>query len=431
MALWRNKMVIISFGIVLSHFSVVGCTETDSSLNERNNLLRIESIIQSKGAAAGFDQYMKLSNETGNGDKQPGTQSLELAFKLKHAGLVNAAVAVLVLNTETNPESKEAWFHLGQGYTQLADEVKARQSFNKALKIDPEYSPAKSELGWLEYRIADAAAETRESFIYFNEKNTGLKGPYLGQKPPGRIPEKFAPGILSSYGTIELACTISGDGKEIYFQRSGSGIMATRLADEGWTVPKTTNIDGSEMFIWPQDGRIYLNVRLPQPDGGTKSGIGVIGKTADGWSEPTFLVRGMFVTLSDHGYLYTTNFGPEGGIIRHLLDDGVCGEGEVIGAVTDPSYFDAHPCIAPDESYMIFDSGRPENNTLVDLYISFQNDDGSWTDAKNLGPQINMSGINQCPILSPDGKYLFWNCHNDIYWVSTDFFAELKAAVLK
>ena len=48
----------------------------------------------------------------------------------------------------------------------------------------------------------------------------------------------------------------------------------------------------------------------------------------------------------------------------------------------------AHPCISPDESYIIYDvevtSGYGDN----DLYISF-NKNGNWTEAINLGPQVN------------------------------------------
>jgi Tol biopolymer transport system component len=43
-----------------------------------------------------------------------------------------------------------------------------------------------------------------------------LKGPYLGQKPPGMTPEIFAPGIVST-GLDELNSVFSPDGDEFYF----------------------------------------------------------------------------------------------------------------------------------------------------------------------------------------------------------------------
>jgi hypothetical protein len=43
-----------------------------------------------------------------------------------------------------------------------------------------------------------------------------LKGPYLGQKPPGLTPELFAPGIISS-GMNEAFLVFAPDYNEIYY----------------------------------------------------------------------------------------------------------------------------------------------------------------------------------------------------------------------
>jgi len=52
-----------------------------------------------------------------------------------------------------------------------------------------------------------------------------LKGPYLGQKPPGMKPEVFAPGIVSTKDHIEMGFTCTSDGREIYFARSESRLF--------------------------------------------------------------------------------------------------------------------------------------------------------------------------------------------------------------
>lgn len=43
-----------------------------------------------------------------------------------------------------------------------------------------------------------------------------LKGPYLGQKPPGVSPEIFAPGIISIDIMNHSTPVFSPDGKEVY-----------------------------------------------------------------------------------------------------------------------------------------------------------------------------------------------------------------------
>ncbi len=71
------------------------------------------------------------------------------------------------------------------------------------------------------------------------------------------------------------------------------------------------------------------------------------------------------------------------------------------------------PFVAPDESYLIFTSTRPGGFGREDLYIGYKKVDGSWTEPKNMGKTINSSGVDFCPMLSPDGKYLFFTRNID------------------
>ena len=46
-------------------------------------------------------------------------------------------------------------------------------------------------------------------------------GPYLGQKPPGMVPEIFAPDFISTKEYGELNAGFTKDGNEFYFSRRG------------------------------------------------------------------------------------------------------------------------------------------------------------------------------------------------------------------
>lgn len=46
------------------------------------------------------------------------------------------------------------------------------------------------------------------------------RGPYLGQKPPGKTPTIFAPGIISIADFAEIRIAFSPDGSECFFSRS-------------------------------------------------------------------------------------------------------------------------------------------------------------------------------------------------------------------
>ena len=81
---------------------------------------------------------------------------------------------------------------------------------------------------------------------------------------------------------------------------------------------------------------------------------------------------------------------------------------------------EGHPCIAPDESFLIYWIQDEEDHRSSCLHISFKNAGGQWSDPIRLetgGKPLH----GMCPILSPDGRYLFFNGRrnvtNDIYWV--------------
>ena len=90
---------------------------------------------------------------------------------------------------------------------------------------------------------------------------------------------------------------------------------------------------------------------------------------------------------------------------------------------------EATPFIASDGSYLIF-TRKPGADTFADLYISFRNQDGAWTDTVNLGGNINSQAHEVCPVVTRDGKYFFFismrSGEPKIYWVDARIIEELK-----
>lgn len=133
----------------------------------------------------------------------------------------------------------------------------------------------------------------------------------------------------------------------------------------------------------------------------------------------------MYLTSSTTGNLYITSMEKnakmeDGGVYYSKAEGEDYKEVSRMGnAINFRGKWIAHPYIAPDESYIIYDgkeSGFGEN----DLYISF-NVNGSWSKAYNLGPEINTELTEMCASVSPDGKYLFFYRGDDesgnIYWI--------------
>ena len=93
-----------------------------------------------------------------------------------------------------------------------------------------------------------------------------LKGPYLGQKPPGKAPEIFAPGIVSTYGG-EFNSVFSPDGNEFYFSKTNKKkkkdqIMYMRRVNNLWIKPEIApfsgNYDDCDVSISPDGNRLFF-----------------------------------------------------------------------------------------------------------------------------------------------------------------------------
>lgn len=96
------------------------------------------------------------------------------------------------------------------------------------------------------------------------------------------------------------------------------------------------------------------------------------------------------------------------------------------GAGVNTEHYEADVFVARDESYIVFAANRPGGLGSGDLYVSFRKSDGTWSEAKTLGNNINTDTDDFCPFVTPDDKYLFYASRGDIYWVSTAVIDRLK-----
>jgi hypothetical protein len=270
-----------------------------------------------------------------------------------------------------------------------------------------------------------------------------LTGPYLGQKPPGRTPEIFAPGIISIKNHRDYGCTFSPDGKWFFYTRGTIGknkqsIMFCKLEESGWTAPiyafNSWKYSQGEPNFSP-NGNQLLFARLKKMENGEWIPfIHISEKCGSSWKEPYELMEGLFITMAANKTLYFTyvlNGMDSADIVRSRYQEGEYGEPEFLSMVINTKYNEFHPFIAPDEGLLIFDSNRPGGYGKYDIYISFRKNDGTWCKPINLGAEINTAGYEGVASLSPDGRFLFFNRNEDIYWVDAKIIEELKPRELK
>lgn len=81
---------------------------------------------------------------------------------------------------------------------------------------------------------------------------------------------------------------------------------------------------------------------------------------------------------------------------------------QMIGtAVNDPNYWDSTPAFSRDGRTLYFASDRPGGFGGVDIYSARLSSRGRFSQARNLGPEINTAGNDMFPSISDDGHLYF------------------------
>jgi hypothetical protein len=282
-----------------------------------------------------------------------------------------------------------------------------------------------------------------------------LKGPYLGQKPPGKTPEVFAPGIIST--EVNEGCLGWGKNMEYFiFQRwidRKSQLYIMNQNNGVWRVPEllpfvekyqvgdyTIAPDGKTMVF---ASRIFIDEIGPKGEGGN---IWIVEKTKNGWTEPKHIGLGIntkyhesypCLTANGNLYFFSRRPGGYGDSDLYLAEyNGRKYQAPInLGPILNTEYHEWDTYTAPDESYMIYCSMKPGGLGSDDLYVTFKTENGSWSEPVHMGDEINTDKSENRPYVSPDGKYLFYagnkQGNRDIYWVDAKIIMQLKPEDLR
>jgi len=219
------------------------------------------------------------------------------------------------------------------------------------------------------------------------------EGPYLGQIPPGSTPQVFAPGLICRPGNLwESDGTFSIDGK-VFCYRRGLDVYITENTAQGWTTPaRVTGLANSELwapYISPDGKSLYYT-------GGAN--VFRTDRTSQGWTTPQQLGAPLSSSANEWGgslaadnsfYFCSHRPGGRGGcdIWYAPFRDNTWSQAYNVTAMNTSSN-DCNPGIAPDESFIVFQSSRPGGLGQTDLYLSLRQSDSSWTSPQNLGPYL-------------------------------------------
>ena len=270
---------------------------------------------------------------------------------------------------------------------------------------------------------------------YPNDTKISLySGPYFGQVNPGIIPVRFVPGMIPDGA---YAITFSPEGTECFFSKVNSigVIMTTKETNGSWPNPAYAFFSGTytdlEAHISPDGNRLFFSSLRPLP--GTPSGslhLYCMEKTSTGWTNPAPMgsplkeLEIMYPSVASNGNLYFTDISnPDTSVIKvSKFLNGQYQTPESLGDSVNYLNFPAHPFIAPDESYIIFDAAIVMPGHISDLFISYKKTNGSWSKAISLGDTINTNGTEMCPFVSRNGMFLFLARNGNTYWVDARYY---------
>ncbi|MCX6556624.1 MAG: hypothetical protein NTW95_04210 [Candidatus Aminicenantes bacterium] len=235
--------------------------------------------------------------------------------------------------------------------------------------------------------------------------------------------EVFAPGVISLPQRIEFCLTMSPDEQEIFFTvRKAPGqweIHRARRKGNAWQPSKVAPFSGvysdSEPTLSPDNKRLFFSSNRPR-QGKTPADnydIWVAERQGAGWAAPWPLpepVNGpgdqWRASQSLAGNLYYSSRG----LWRISMDDA---SALSLVKLFDPqkpgALVGGHAFVAPDESFLLTAwMDGPGGKGGFDIYVSFRDPQGNWGPSLNLGDEVNSAAEEDFPLVSPNGRDLFF-----------------------
>lgn len=273
----------------------------------------------------------------------------------------------------------------------------------------------------------------------------------FGSPWPGNSPELIAPGVINTDG-IEINLVFTKDYREVFFARMENGVFfiyTAHLRPDGWVAPSRLDLfpndptaEAVDMSLSPDGNKLYF-LGITQSDGKEQTDIYVSERHASGWS-PANRVPAPVSTEHDEIYPVVTADGslwfvsnrPGTRGVRDLyrarpLADGGFADPVAIGPPIDGEWRKGDTAVSPDQGIIVMAGTREGGYGRGDLYISFRERDGSYTEPKNMGPPFNSELLDFCPMFSPDGRWFsFSRRYGDSWPTATDaeiFWVNAKA----
>ena len=109
------------------------------------------------------------------------------------------------------------------------------------------------------------------------------------------------------------------------------------------------------------------------------------------------------------GCNYPEGFGSCDLYISYKNKNGEWTEAQNLGRTINTDAWESAPSLSPDKRDLYFSSNRPGGYGGSDIWISHRNDKGVWQKPENAGAVINTVGDEGCPFIHADNRTLYLN----------------------
>ncbi len=255
--------------------------------------------------------------------------------------------------------------------------------------------------------------------------------------------ERLGPQVNSEVN--EFRPLISPDGKTLFFSRSNhpGNVGGTTDDEDIWysELDETTGDWKEARNIGPvlnNKGPNYISSITPDgntvvlllgneylPNGKMKAGVSVSRKTETGWTEPEALAIENLYNYSEKANFYMANnrktllmsieredsYGDRDLYASFLNDDGQWSEPLNLGNTLNTASEESAPFLAADDETLYFSSDGYAGFGGTDIFVTRRLDDTwkNWTEPENLGPDINSENDDEFFNIPASGEYAYYS----------------------
>lgn len=305
-----------------------------------------------------------------------------------------AALKLYASAVEAAPRNPEANYKLGITYVHLNMPKEARAAMQRAIDLDAK----------VEQKLFLPLAEANQL-----ERNFSAAKAYYEQE------KRNAPALEKTYQDFLS--------KRIEECKAGEELMRLPAIYQVTNVGSAINSEYSDYVpvLMPGDNAMLFTTRRPDKgrkpvDANGAEQIRIARMQQGSWQNSELFLETQakmpyhaVVSVAPHGKELYTFFADKGLHVSYKLQTGEWTQPEQLKAPFNQGPREPSLFVTDDGKFAFFSSDRNGGYGGLDLYVSYKKEDGSWSEALNLGPEVNTPYDEDAPFVDTATNTLYFS----------------------